>query len=290
MHRTMPPSLVSIPFGEDTLSASLATPPGAARGTLVLLHGFLSSRLEFADASERLAAKGWRVLALDFRGHGGSTGARGRTDLVTMAADARRARAWLAERGFPGPFAVVGHSTGCPIALAALADDDGFAAGAIVAPLRTLKHEMNAFERVATPVLDKVSKGFVRFGMPAVQFPYRYAKAYQLLYDDPEAAKRARASAFLQPKASLAFYDEAMAVDGEREARRVTKPVLVVVAANDKVVKRENAMAVHDALAGPKELATLPSGHSAFGDRSAGELVERLDAWFAKTLGVPGKS
>jgi len=44
--------------------------PGGERGVVLLLHGYLDLAWSFARVIEGLGARGHRVLALDFRGHG----------------------------------------------------------------------------------------------------------------------------------------------------------------------------------------------------------------------------
>jgi pimeloyl-ACP methyl ester carboxylesterase len=46
--------------------------PDHARGTVVLCHGFLDLAYGFANLAPSLCEAGWRVLAIDFRGHGES--------------------------------------------------------------------------------------------------------------------------------------------------------------------------------------------------------------------------
>jgi pimeloyl-ACP methyl ester carboxylesterase len=46
--------------------------PGGARGPVLLLHGYLDLARSFEEVIARLGARGHRVLALDFRGHGGT--------------------------------------------------------------------------------------------------------------------------------------------------------------------------------------------------------------------------
>lgn len=44
--------------------------PGGARGTVVLLHGYLDLAVSFAEVIAAVGAAGYRVIAPDFRGHG----------------------------------------------------------------------------------------------------------------------------------------------------------------------------------------------------------------------------
>lgn len=108
------------------LACTLLEPEGKAFGDLVCAHAMFARQSAFVrpgGLAERFRARGWRVLAFDFRGHGqsGTPAAKGgswsyddlvREDLpaVVEALRARRKR---------GPVVVLGHSLGGHVALAA---------------------------------------------------------------------------------------------------------------------------------------------------------------------------
>ncbi|MFM4704430.1 alpha/beta fold hydrolase [Aeromonas bivalvium] len=77
---------------------------------LLLLHGLGSSSLDWQAQIEHFS-HGYRVVALDLRGHGQSR-QEGPFDVPTLAADVAR---WLEEQ--PGPAWVVGLSLGAMVAL-----------------------------------------------------------------------------------------------------------------------------------------------------------------------------
>ncbi len=58
------------------LHADVYAPREAARGTVVLAHGYRDGRGQLAFLARPLAAHGYRVVAIDFRGHGSSGGRR----------------------------------------------------------------------------------------------------------------------------------------------------------------------------------------------------------------------
>lgn len=103
-------------------------PPGVAfRGTCVMAHAMFARKIEFgrrggAGLAQAYAAKGWRTIAFDFRGHGESALPKGapewgyddlvRLDLPAVVACARA-------RSDDKPVLVVGHSLGGHVALAA---------------------------------------------------------------------------------------------------------------------------------------------------------------------------
>ncbi|MFT3663635.1 lysophospholipase [Piscinibacter sp.] len=85
---------------------------GAARGTVLLVHGLGEHAGRYEHLAARLAAQGWRVVGYDQRGHGASPGARGALpDGEALLRDlAAVIDAVRAER--PGPLVLLGHSMG----------------------------------------------------------------------------------------------------------------------------------------------------------------------------------
>lgn len=90
------------------------TPEGAARGTVVLLHGWTGQSLFMAGFVEPLVAKGYRVVAMDMPAHGGSSGKRLTFPLAIEALSAV-VRDELPLAG------IVAHSFGGAVAMAAIA-------------------------------------------------------------------------------------------------------------------------------------------------------------------------
>lgn len=88
---------------------------------VLMLHGVQSNRLQHASTAAWLAARGYAVLAIDFRGHGESA-RRPRSFGVNEARDAAAALAWLRRRQPARRIAVVGTSMG---GAAALLGEDG---------------------------------------------------------------------------------------------------------------------------------------------------------------------
>ncbi len=84
-------------------------PAKAGRATIVLIHGVAASRQEWEPLTKRLQEKGVGTLAVDLRGHGGSTaGPKGPADFngftkadswTKMTEDLRSAAFWLKKQG-----------------------------------------------------------------------------------------------------------------------------------------------------------------------------------------------
>jgi pimeloyl-ACP methyl ester carboxylesterase len=117
------------------LAGSWYPPQGDARGGVLLLHMYQSSRAAWIPLAPRLAEAGLGVLALDMRGHGASRNDRDgnpvditreatadpeRNPFLKMAVDAHAGLAFLREHAGSGlPLGIVGASVGCSIALQA---------------------------------------------------------------------------------------------------------------------------------------------------------------------------
>lgn len=90
-------------------------PTGADRGiTVLVMPGNAGSRALRVPLVNRLAAVGFAVLLLDYRGYGGNPGSPSENGLIT---DARAARAYLADHGVPAERLIYfGESLGAAVA------------------------------------------------------------------------------------------------------------------------------------------------------------------------------
>jgi pimeloyl-ACP methyl ester carboxylesterase len=95
-------------------------PDGEARGSVALLHGVMALAETWWRIGPALAARGWRVAAVDLPGHGGDVRGDGALDLDALV-DGVAAR-------LDGPVdLLVGHSLGAVVALGLLGRDPGAA-------------------------------------------------------------------------------------------------------------------------------------------------------------------
>ena len=128
---------------------------GKAQGAVVFIHGFTMHAGMFRHLSAALASAGLHVMAFDCRGHGRSEGRRGYVkDFAEYEADLRavvdRARATWPDV----PVAVMGHSQGGLIAIAAaLGDPLPVQALVLAAPWLGLAMKVPLVKRALAPVL-----------------------------------------------------------------------------------------------------------------------------------------
>jgi uncharacterized protein len=93
-------------------------PPRDDKPIVLYFHGNGGSLRLRADRFQKLAASGFGVLALSYRGYGGSSGRPSEAGLIE---DARAAYAYTAER-YPGRIVLWGESLGTAVAIALAAE------------------------------------------------------------------------------------------------------------------------------------------------------------------------
>ena len=126
----------------------------AARGTVQIVHGLGEHIGRYAHVAAALNAAGWFVAGHDLRGHGRSTGQRGRlADSHAMLADVAVVHDTLRRARPGGPFVLLGHSLGGLIAAR-------FAAEALTAAPAPWSRPLDGLV-LSSPALD--------LGMSAVQ-------------------------------------------------------------------------------------------------------------------------
>jgi pimeloyl-ACP methyl ester carboxylesterase len=126
-----PPAIDVALRASDGLAIAGTYRPGRAAGApgVLLLHGNGASRAATAPNAAWLASEGYAVLAIDFRGHGGSASARHSFGLYESR-DAEAALAWLKARQAGAKVAAIGISLGGAAAL--LGDRGPIGADALV--------------------------------------------------------------------------------------------------------------------------------------------------------------
>ncbi len=236
------------------LAGVLHLPAGKANSSgVILCHGMESSKesLKFVHLGESLSGAGFTVLRFDFTGAGESAGEFESITCTRQVEDLEAAHELLRGRGL-AEVAVIGSSMGGTTALM-------YAGGAEnVAALVTLAAPFDPralLERDFPPKAVALwrDQGFIEFN-----------------------GRRLRTD----------FLEEALAIDVASAVARITCPVLVIHGDADPTVPAAQAVALHDALPGEKELCILPGADHRFTrqeDRDAA--LSRTEAWVARCLG-----
>jgi alpha-beta hydrolase superfamily lysophospholipase len=129
-----------------------------SRGTVILVHGFRSTRNEMLDHAPYLHAAGFDVLLFDARACGQS-GGRYSTMGWREQADLRAVIDQVEARTAGRPVFVMAHSLGAATAILEGADDDRVAAFVLEAPFTAIED-----------VVDRGFRHFTRPHLPAVPF------------------------------------------------------------------------------------------------------------------------
>src|ERR1700744_3494521 len=177
----LPARTVIVPGrGEFFVRDSGETDP--ARPTVMLLHGWMvTADLNWHGAYDALVAAGYRVLAVDHRGHGRGLRAMARFRLEDCAADAA---AILRELGV-GPAVVAGYSMGGTIAQLMVRDHADVVSGLVLSG--TCQHFQDPETRklwkwmgVVGLTLGLAPRGFYRAGFRNAKIPLNEQTAWML--------------------------------------------------------------------------------------------------------------
>ncbi|EDY35519.1 hydrolase, alpha/beta fold family, putative [Aciduliprofundum boonei T469] len=248
--------------------------PGS-KGTIIMVHGLLSSMGEFHDYPEKFSNEGYAVLIIDLEGHGRSGGKRGFESVEKNIENIKRWIEYLKKNGMlKKPLILLGHSLGAATVIYALAEGIGDL-GVAIAPPSSIKEELKAGERIMLPLIYQIGK--LKEKLTGKDFYIKYRVDYNSLFENPENAKKAREMGYLDNKLWMGSYKPLMSLDTISKARKVNKPCLVISPEKDKVVKPENEKRVYDALGGEREFYLAKGyGHSI--------MIEDYGDVFAKIL------
>ena len=227
--------------------------PLAHPATVILLHGYGMTKESMTPWALVLAQAGYRVVALDLRGHGMSKGTRigfGKYEV----GDLRQALDYLVEHDWcDGRAGVMGMSYGATMALHWAARDPRISTVVAIAPYNRPEETIVRFaEMLKLPV----PKRSIRAGMT------RVATMLDLEWKDWST---------------------------ETAMRRLTQPVLIIGGGQDPICRREDIAALEDAATGagvgPKILIIPEANHMVIGAWMQG-LSEPVKEWFKAHLGA----
>jgi alpha-beta hydrolase superfamily lysophospholipase len=216
---------------------ALSVRPEAPRAFVGVLHGYADHAARYAHVLDAWAEAGIASVALDLRGHGRSSGARGFCSRFSeYLDDAAELAALVAERGRGAPAFLYGHSFGGLISALSLVEAAPTFRGLLLtSPYIGLALEVPAVKRLAGRVASLVVPRFsLPTGLTGAHVTHDPVKAEG--YDrDPLVFKRATARWFTE---TASAQQRLMAV-----AERLTLPLLVIVGGADPVADVKTARA-----------------------------------------------
>jgi pimeloyl-ACP methyl ester carboxylesterase len=172
-HVRPPPPILALPDADERLALGdgLVAWRWGRGPTVLLVHGFEGSRLQFGAIIEALVARGFSAVALDAPGHGESAGDE--LTVVQYVTAIERALAQL------GPVhAVVGHSLGGAMSVFSIAEAGGAGRVAAIAAPSSLKRQLHRFAE-AVGLSKRGEAAFIasveaHVGRPASDFDVRH--------------------------------------------------------------------------------------------------------------------
>lgn len=227
--------------------------PLAAKGTLLLLHGYMDSKENVLHWALVLAEAGYRCVLVDFRGQGRSTG-----DVISFGAfevpDLARVVDDLQQKGLvPDRLGVLGVSYGASMGLLLAARDPRI--GAVVA--------LEPFSDAETAV---------------VEFAHGVA---------PKEAARISEATFKAGVAGAARRGKFSWAEGDVLAamERVKVPVLFYHGAKDRWLSPDNSRRLAAKATAGSQLVILPDDDHILLSMRLGSIVPDVRMWFDRNLG-----
>ncbi len=229
-----------------------------ARGGLVLLPGLGFHSFEYERLQALLAEEGLPSLALDYRGHGRSEGRPGDWTLDLLVADTRAAIDWVSAE-HAGPVVLVGNSLGAMVAIATgKVDPRVRAVVASNCPAHVRDFLMTPFRSALFAIAQVMARIY------PLRISVNHFYSYADLIEDPQLLERIgrdqriRSARRLSVAAYRALLDE---WDGVREVAELTKPLLLVHGAHDRLQPGGQADLLLAAANEPKRRVCLDTGH-----------------------------
>jgi pimeloyl-ACP methyl ester carboxylesterase len=262
----------------------------AGRGpAVILVHGYSANLLEWNFVWDELRGRGFRVIAFDQRGHGGSTMGSDGIGSAPMAADV----AAVAEHFDVDDAVVVGHSMGGFVTIRAVLDHPGLAGR-----LRGLV----LFATWAGRMLDEAPQN--RLQIPLLQYGILQRlvrnKTIGVLFGAAQCGARpspAMISVFIE------FFIRHMDEHGpllpivrafSREDRyprlgEIAVPTVVMVGTADRTTPPSHSRRLAAGIPGAR-LVSVPGAGHLLNWEAAGELIEVVEALAAGANGRPAPS
>ncbi|MBI3536379.1 MAG: alpha/beta fold hydrolase [Chloroflexi bacterium] len=254
---------------------------------IVFAHGLASTYAEFGDYPQKFSARGYTVLAIDFRGHGSSDGMRGLISETRWVEDLRHAVDFVsAQKNVDAQrIALFGHSLGGGAVICAAARDARVRAVVAGATVGRIRDELGGGEYLTYRVVDAVNRLQKIVTRKSLYIPYRVT--YKDIFFDDQARARAEKQGFLQRQIPIDNVPLLLKQDALSGAQNLRVPALIIQSEKDAVVKATSTRKVFDAIPSDKEYYLIQgSGHSFATDCKSAEVFEKIAAWLDAKIKV----
>jgi alpha-beta hydrolase superfamily lysophospholipase len=218
-----------------------AMPEGAPKAVVGVVHGYADHGARYAHVMDFWASHGIGSVAIDLRGHGRATGARGfvaRFD--EYLDDAAELARLVADRARDAPVFLMGHSMGGLVASLSVLESPRKWRGLLLsAPYFGLTMEVPAAKRVASRIASRLAP---RLALPS-------GLEGSLLTRDPVRVREHDEDPLIFPNATARWFRESTKAYGRalNRARSLTLPLYEVFGTDDRVVNFVAGRAFFDA-------------------------------------------
>ena len=255
-------------------------PPGAARGIMILIHGFNSHSGYFAWAAERFAGAGFATYALDHRGRGKSEGERFYVDKFSdWLADVDKL-VGIARSENPGlPVYVLGHSVGGVIASSYVLEHQAEIAGLIC--------ESFAFD-VGLPQLAQLALEGASYLIPHLPV---YSLKNEIFSRDPKVLEQMNNDPLIkdekQPAETAAEVLKA-AARLKDNMPKINVPVFIIHGTDDKATRFQGSQYFYDHVGSKDKTLKLYEGgyHDLLNDIDKETVMADILAWVNERVPV----
>lgn len=256
-------------------------PGRSTRPVVILCHGAYEDRENWYDYANRLAEQGYSTLALDFIGHGASSGQRGLVDLRLWAYNLRDAMNALAADGPYRRFALVGWGSGGSAALLAAAHDRRLTCLAVLAAPVQVIPPLN--ERLVFSLASGASRvwSVIKKKPLTLSRLESYQKACFAVNEQVDAAYKANPhlQEILRAVPIPGSLDSVW-VDITKAVVKITVPVLILHGTQDKILSVKQSEKLYKLLPGIKQFYQVEeSGNALHLDQKKDEVYIAIARW-----------
>lgn len=246
---------------------------GTSGRNLLLVHGLAEHLGRYQHVGEALAAAGWRVTAVELRGHGESEGQRGHVTRWLHYVEDVRAAAGVAGADH-NPMVAVAHSMGGLVTLSALLNlvYPPVQAVALSNPLLKVATEPPAAQVFAARVAARI--------LP--RLPQSNGLAASLISRDPDVVARYEADPMVYSTITPRWFRNMIRAQTAVHARagQLTIPLRMMLGTADGICDHQAALKFADAWGGPVDKAVYEGlYHELFNEPEKETVLSELIAW-----------
>jgi hypothetical protein len=238
------------------IAAWILEPTIRPKGTILVLHGFLTDHYQVLNSGKALRDAGYRTVMVDLRGHGQSTG-----KFITFGyddtKDLEQVITYLQQHRLCGrTVGVFGTSYGAACSILLAGDDPRVKAVVAVAPFATLREEAPYFAKHLIPI-----PGLFMSDQDYITVINKMGKVAGF---DPDACS---------PLVAI---------------KKTTAPIRLFQGTDDLIVSPDSSRELAAAAPDHTQLTMIPGiGHLALVIDTPGRLHAATKAWFDKYLATP---